>query len=315
MQRVAAAAAAETSQAPAETAAGRLGARLLDRYDDKTWKMHQEYLRLSTGDGRGDRPPQSSPAAAPAYLPDEHQPLLVEMMMDKAVDGTPTGAESSEKGSADSQEPAPTGGRRSWIAWPGAHPPSTSVESASVTTTEFAGGGQTGDAGGGGGRGAGGSIKEGASALPSVQASGPEPQALPPALPSPPSHGSVVEAAGEKQEENRPDRRMMDVYEALAERVRLLVRERRRAAAAAAATTPEAGQAVGAGAVGVAGGSAVGRQQLWVAVAGAPGSGKTTLAVRRFPTRADGVLFSPLVVCCRLSLELHDLQPLPDYVL
>eukprot|EP00903_Cladosiphon_okamuranus_P016033 g14804.t2 len=283
----------------AADAAGRLEARLLDRFDEKVWKMHQGYLRSGSGDGSSDTPstcspPTSSAPRPPVYLPDEHQPLLVEMI--KTAVG---GAQSGEATLAESAEPEPTDSKPSWIAWrPGApYPPSTTVGGISATATKRASGGQNRDTGGGAGAGArdpagsiDGAATKGASVLPSSQALGPDPPLRPPPPPPPPPpHESETEAAGEKQEEQRPDRRMSNVYEALAERLRLLVRERR----AAAAATPEAGQAVGAGAVGDAGveaeggadgvgrGSAGGapqRQQLWVAVAGAPGSGKTTLA-------------------------------------
>lgn len=323
IQRAAAAAAvAETFEVPAENAARRLGARLLDRYNDKIWKMHQEYLRLNSDSGSPSLPSPSAAVApaGPAYLPDEHQPLLVEIVR-TAVGGTSTstGAKISEERSADSPEPKPAGRQRPWIAWPGAQPPSTAVEGVSATVTEGTSGGENRGTGGGGGGGFAGGIDdaavEGAPVLSSAQALDQEPP-LPPS-PSPPSHGSVID-------EQPPDRRMVDVYESLAERLRLLVRERRRAAAAVGAATPEAGQAVGAGAVGddgaqaeggaggVAGDSAVGRQrqqQLWVAVAGAPGSGKTTLAVRTRAAVWFRCWFCGAAELSTLGLsELHRLQ-------
>lgn len=308
MQRVATTATATATAAA--VAAGRLEARLLDRFDGKVWKMHQDYLRLNSGDGSSDTPspcsPPASAAPAPAYLPDEHQPLLVEMIK-TAVGGILNGAESGEATPAESAEQEPTDTQRSWIVWPGApHLPSTAIGGISATAAEHESGGQNRDTGGGGGGPAGSTddaAVKGVSVLPSAQAFGPDPP-----LPPPPPHESGAEAAGEEQEERRPDRGMVKVYEALAERLRLLVRERR---AAAAAVTPEARQAVGAGAVGdagvqaereawVGGGSAGGapqRKQLWVAVAGAPGSGKTTLAVRTVPGLACAVYLFRCFCC------------------
>eukprot|EP00752_Nemacystus_decipiens_P008448 g7551.t1 len=288
MQRVAA---ADTPREPPGSAGARLKARLLDRYDDQIWSMHQDYQRLNRIDRSDDSPSPSSrasfAAAAPTYLPDEHQPLLVEMITAAAC-GASADTEGSEAESAEAAPGGADGGRRSWIVWPGTDPSSVAVDGIVATASGCASSdGQDGDTECGGGD-ADGSTKDaivkGESGLPSA----PEP---PP--PPRPSHGSVAqEAVGEEQweEQRRPDRRMVDVYETLAERLRLLVRERRRAAAAA---IPEAGHAIGAGAAvdvgvqaegeagGASGGSAAGaqrQQQLWVAVAGAPGSGKSTLA-------------------------------------
>lgn len=325
MQRVAAAAAAEAtiSQAPSQNAAERrLGARLLDRYDEKIWEMHKEHLRLNGGGGSsssgGSPSLPSSPAAAaaaaapPAYLPDEHQPLLVEMMMmmkTAAAGGASTGADSREArpvGPSPGSEPS-TGGR-SWIAWPGALPPSTAVEGVSTAVSERANGGQnpdTGDGDVGGCGGADGGVDDGAvdGAVALISAHG-----LDPEPPLSRSQGPVTDVAEEQLEERRPDRGMIDVYEALAERLVILVRESRRAAAAAVKS--EAGQAAGAGAAGNVGveakagagdSAAVGRQprqQLWVAVAGAPGSGKTTLAVRIGIRKNYGRVFCSRCWCC-----------------
>lgn len=80
-------------------------------------------------------------------------------------------------------------------------------------------------------------------------------------LPPPPSaaSGSGRCEVGSR-EDQRPDHRMEGVYESLAERLRMKLRSRTR--------TSEAGVA----------GEGV-NEQLWLGIAGPPGSGKTTLAV------------------------------------
>lgn len=133
---------------------------------------------------------------------------------------------------------------------------------------------------------------------------------LVPILPRAPSQGTIAGSAtpmaaardeqqpqeqAQRGEQRRPDARMDDVYDSLAQRLRDDIRaRRRRASAEVTARTKQGAGGVegGAGEGGHAveealddGGAAVKvlpqQGQLWVAIAGAPGSGKTTLAVRR----------------------------------
>ncbi|CAN0440191.1 unnamed protein product [Ectocarpus sp. 12 AP-2014] len=361
----------------------RVEARLVDRFDDKIWALHQGYMRTSGGGAGGRSPPPSvavappssgaavsaapsqeaaataaakavaasaeapaaTPGAAPApaapaalstpaaeataataaaatappssapappaatYLPDEHQPLLVEII---SVEGKRNAAGTSGDRT---QEPEASAGHPSWTSWSG----SASSRTAPTDGTTIIGGGKDAEAvgerdsvdysgaegGGGGGIDCGGGFQA-APELPPVTLPLSSEAPLPPATPllpsstAPAAPTAMVAAATAPEDhqqqqqqgkQQRPDRRMVHVYEALAERVRLEVRERRRRQAAAAAG-PEAGavgHAAGSGAgvrVGEDGHAAVEgvkqrqqqQQQLWVAVAGAPGSGKTTLA-------------------------------------
>ncbi|CAB1121265.1 unnamed protein product [Ectocarpus sp. CCAP 1310/34] len=214
------------------------------------------------------------------------------------------------------QEPEASAGHPSWTSWSGY----ASSKTARTDGTTIMGGGKDAEAvgerdsvdgggaeGGGGGSDYGGGVRVAPELPPGtlpLRSEAPLPSAAP-LLPSstPPAAATAMVAvatapADQQQQQQqqgkqqRPDRRMVDVYEALAQRIRLEVRERRRrqATAAAGPETGAFGHTAGPGAgvrVGEDGHAAVEgvkhkqqqkQQQLWVAVAGAPGSGKTTLA-------------------------------------
>lgn len=332
MQRMAEAAAVEAAEVPTEKSVrvtgggggdgiGRLAARLLDRYDDQIWKMHQDYLQMSRKDGDADSnassgggddsvsSPLSSSSAttqAPAYLPDEHQPLLLEVVR-RPVDGSATEKAADigwartavapiECESTDEEQP-------SWVSWPGCLSSRVAFANVREDAIDMREGDGGDEGSGGGGDGSGRSRVQEEWLVSSL----PQPVELDLSLlPSPPPSVAAVEL---HQQQQRPDRRMIDVYDTLAERLRVNIRERRRKAAAESTlvgvTVVQEKAGVGAGGEGDGGAAVGGQQQLWVAVAGAPGSGKTTLAVRTMLIHEALVIRCSFLFRRRLLLKSH----------
>lgn len=304
MQRVAEATAVETSETPTETSArvtggggegegmGTLEARLLDRYDDKIWKMHLDYLQRCGSDGGGDSygrdgddnaslqsSSSATASAPPAYLPDEHQPLLVEVVR-KLVGGSGTERAVGMAGARTvaSAEPESADGEQSWVSWSGCLFSREALANSSETATNTCtGGGSDG-------------VSRGCVQKESPVPPLPQPVELDPSLLSSPPRATAAE---EQQQRQRPDRRMTDEYDSLAERIRVNIREGRRKAATEAGLVGDA--VVRTGGEDDWGAAVGGRQQLWVAIAGAPGSGKTTLAVRTLLISRS--IYDPLQPC------------------
>lgn len=254
-----------------------LEARLLERYDERVWNMHREYLASSRrGDGGG--------VPVVAYNPDGQQPLLMELR--KAFGGSTGGVGGGSGGAAaaggsvtEAAELEPSVGR-CWTPWETSGsgflsevdgivssssgglrseaplsgpppPPKTPLSCAGASSDPVGAAQQVEDEGDG---------------------RQPERREWPAAGPD---RNTLSERSERPEGSERPDRRMEAVYERLSERLRVTVRERRGRSEAARTGSGSGG--------GSGGGDGVeeGRgEQLWVAVAGAPGSGKTTLAVR-----------------------------------
>lgn len=261
-----------------------LESRLLERFDSSIWTMHQSYLK---GNDSGSKD-SGIPDAADLYVPDRHQPLLLELQW--AQGGNSPG---HDRGRADETEVVATAAapvaEQPWISWLDSRPEHANILDESIYEENCTSGGSPGfdlplDAA---------CDRQTAQPLPrlpacSNESTSPDTAGTCPAhiIPTTANAGIaprspiMTEAEGvevqsavnvnkpfdesrsfpaDESDPLRPDLRMIDVYKELAERIRTKVRERRRT---------EGGQGI-----------ELANRKLWVAVVGGPGSGKTTLSV------------------------------------
>ena len=242
-----------------------LDARLVRRFDGRVWAMHLDYARReSLSDG-------GSGEIHRGYLPDRHLPLLVELRR-----RTPEEKERGEDGSS-----ATSDNHLFWTPWPENLPRAAEEGNRAIDESGTGGIDQetAADAQ------ADGKYSGGVEAQKDSQprrsdarvAPGDPDGVLISSLGGRHPTGPIpCSAAASNRSGDRPDRRMDAVYKDLARRLIAKVRDGRKM---------RGQQGGGVDSEGV-GERTEGRpvleqgRQLWVAIAGAPGSGKTTLAVR-----------------------------------
>eukprot|EP00904_Undaria_pinnatifida_P002540 jgi/Undpi1/12287/HiC_scaffold_5.g01963.m1 len=232
-----------------------LEARLLERYDERIWNMHREYLESS-----GHRDGRSAATTSGSGFPSE-------------ADGFGIGSNSSSDIHQRAQKTTAVGSDGGFAPPPETSlliPPSPplvppSLTATSTTTSPVAApDGDTQKP----------RSSTGASSYHPVGANERRDGVQVERRDYPHPDPTVDTPSDLPEPAERPDQKMKAVYERLAERLRFEVRKRRRQGV----VRKGEGGGDGGGGGGGGGFGEGGERQLWVAVAGAPGSGKTTLA-------------------------------------
>lgn len=227
-----------------------LDARLVERYDARLWAMHQRHL-LNAGDG--------ADGSVQGYLADRHQPLLVELVMMRDRNERKGTQQASRKRTFVHPRVGLVDGGNNWTVFPAidtvleretGRSPTRDSESPLARTRPR---GQA--------EGVGQNLEIGET----IKTTTPRPSSIP-------SSPSAISQGRGRDPPERCDRNMCPVYDELAARLRTRLRF-------------EKHQGKGAAGHDQGGGS---KGQLWLAIAGAPGSGKTTLAVRAEEDECDG---------------------------